>query len=217
MLKENTYRIQIRGLVQGVGFRPFVYRIAHQYSMNGWVENRNDGVLIHINCTEDKLRHFVEDIKTRAPQASNITAVSYNLVEKENFKDFTIVKSRSTSDEITDVSPDIAVCDACIEDMKTQEHRLDYPFINCTNCGPRFSIIRDLPYDRHKTTMEPFVMCETCRKEYEDVLDRRFHAQPVACSVCGPQYELIVGDQSVSRFDEIVKMTSTLLKSGKIH
>jgi len=216
MSTENTYRIQVKGLVQGVGFRPFVYRIAHQHRMKGWVENRNDGVLIQVNCTEDKLRLFIEDIKTGAPPASNITAVSHNLIEKENFGDFTIVKSQSTSDEITDVSPDIAVCDACIEDMKVQEHRLDYPFINCTNCGPRFSIIRDLPYDRHKTTMEPFVMCETCQKEYTHVLDRRFHAQPVACSVCGPEYELNVEGRTINEFEEILNVTSTLLQSGKI-
>ncbi|MCD4729658.1 MAG: carbamoyltransferase HypF, partial [Bacteroidales bacterium] len=211
-----TTIIQIKGLVQGVGFRPFIYRIAHQYNLHGWVENRNDGVLIKVNGSKDTLEHFVDDIKIKAPIASNIHSISREEVNFEKFYDFRIVKSENSSAEITDISPDIAVCDACLEDFKKQAHRIDYPFINCTNCGPRFSIIQDLPYDREQTTMDPFVMCETCRKEYDDVLDRRFHAQPVACSVCGPEYELILDNKSIKSFDEILDKTCELLKSGKI-
>jgi hydrogenase maturation protein HypF len=164
--------------------------MAHKYNLKGWVENRNDGVIIRVNGAKDTLDQFLHDIRTQAPVASNINAISREEVVFKEFYDFKIVKSKNSSEEITDISPDIAVCDACLEDMKKQEHRIDYPFINCTNCGPRFSIIKDLPYDRHKTTMDPFVMCDICRSEYEDVLDRRFHAQPVACSTCGPEYEL---------------------------
>ena len=211
-----TTLIQIKGLVQGVGFRPFVYRIAHKYQLKGWVENRNDGVLIKVNGSNDVLRQFIEDIQNEAPTASNIHSIKYEEEAFEDFSDFTIIKSVNSSEEITDISPDIAVCDACLEDLKNQPHRIDYPFINCTNCGPRFSIIKDLPYDRDKTTMDPFVMCDDCRSEYEDVLDRRFHAQPVACSTCGPDYELKIGVRSIKDFDEILNQTKTLLESGKI-
>ena len=219
MAEEKTHittLIQIKGLVQGVGFRPFIYRMAHQHGLNGWVENRNDGVIIKVNGSNEILNLFVEDIKIQAPVASNIHSIKSKVVEPESFSEFKIVKSENSSAEITDISPDIAVCDACLVDLKNQAHRIDYPFINCTNCGPRFSIIQDLPYDRHKTTMDPFVMCNICRSEYEDVLDRRFHAQPVACSTCGPEYELIIGERSITDFDEILDQTKDLLQNGKI-
>ena len=219
MAEEKTHittLIQIKGLVQGVGFRPFIYRMAHQHGLNGWVENRNDGVIIKVNGSNEILNLFVEDIKIQAPVASNIHSIKSKVVEPESFSEFKIVKSENSSAEITDISPDIAVCDACLVDLKNQAHRIDYPFINCTNCGPRFSIIQDLPYDRHKTTMDPFVMCNICRSEYEDVLDRRFHAQPVACSTCGPEYELIIGERSITDFDEILDQTKYLLQNGKI-
>ncbi len=219
MAEEKTHittLIQIKGLVQGVGFRPFIYRMAHQHGLNGWVENRNDGVIIKVNGSNEILNLFVEDIKIQAPVASNIHSIKSKVVEPESFSEFKIVKSENSSAEITDISPDIAVCDACLVDLKNQAHRIDYPFINCTNCGPRFSIIQDLPYDRDKTTMDPFVMCNICRSEYEDVLDRRFHAQPVACSTCGPEYELIIGERSITDFDEILDQTKDLLQNGKI-
>lgn len=211
-----TTLIQIKGLVQGVGFRPFVYRVAHQHQLFGWVENRNDGVLIKVNGSAEILNKFIENLKTQAPVASNIHSIKSEEVPFESFKEFRIVKSENSSEEITDISPDIAICDACLSDLKTQTHRNDYPFTNCTNCGPRFSIIKDLPYDRDKTTMNPFIMCDICRSEYEDVLDRRFHAQPVACSTCGPEYELIIGELVVTDFDEILNQTTKLLQEGKI-
>ncbi len=209
-------RIHIRGRVQGVGFRPFIYRLAHQYYLNGWVENRNDGVIIHIEGNPDSVESFIRVIQEQAPPASSITEIFHEPVLNEGYSDFRIVKSENTSDQVTDISPDIAVCKDCLEDLKIQSHRIDYPFINCTNCGPRFSIIRDLPYDRPNTTMDPFQLCDTCRKEYEDVLDRRFHAQPVACSECGPEYELIIGEESIKSFAEILNKTCTLLESSKI-
>jgi len=211
-----TTLIQIKGLVQGVGFRPFIYRIAHQYRLKGWVENRNDGVLIKVNGSHELINKFKGDIKSQAPVASNIHSIVTEEVVFEEFADFQIIKSKNSSEEITDISPDIAVCNACLEDLKIQKHRIDYPFINCTNCGPRFSIIKGLPYDRDKTTMDPFIMCDKCRKEYEDVLDRRFHAQPVACSTCGPTYELIIGEIVINDFDEILDQCKELLENGKI-
>lgn len=218
MVKEDNLAalIHITGLVQGVGFRPFIYRLAHHFYIKGWVENRNDGVFIRAEGDTASINYFINAITAEAPPASFIVHISREQAIVEGYKDFTIVKSENTSDQVTEISPDIAVCLQCLDDLKTQIHRLDYPFINCTNCGPRFSIIRDLPYDRPKTTMEPFVMCETCRKEYEDVADRRFHAQPIACKSCGPEYELNIGDISVKSFDELINVTCDLLENGKI-
>ena len=216
MEKKSTHIIQVKGLVQGVGFRPFIYRLARKYRLKGWVENSNDGVFVKVTGFDTGIKEFAGSIRSEAPAASNITSVSTKNVEFENFDDFKIVKSENRSDAITDISPDIAVCDACLEDMKTQPHRIEYPFINCTNCGPRFSIIKDLPYDREKTTMAPFIMCDTCRSEYEDVLDRRFHAQPVACNACGPVYQLNYNGKQINELKNILNAVSGLINEGKI-
>ncbi len=208
--------IHVKGLVQGVGFRPFIYRLAHEQQLHGWVENRNDGVVIKIEGANSNIDQFVESIRHKAPAASNIFSIKIINTELKNHTSFQIIKSKNTSDEITDICPDIAVCEACLKDMKEQKHRIDYPFINCTNCGPRFTIIKDLPYDRDKTTMDPFRMCNTCQSEYNDILDRRFHAQPIACNSCGPEYELIHGDRNIRNLNEIIDITCDLLEEGKI-
>jgi len=137
----NTFIIKIKGLVQGVGFRPFIYRLAKSYNLLGCVENRNDGVVIKINCTKTILDQFTTSVKQQAPPASNILSIDCSSINKEFFVDFQIVKSKSINGNITDISPDIAVCDDCLRDMKIQKNRIDYPFINCTKCGPRFTII----------------------------------------------------------------------------
>ncbi|MBC8486246.1 MAG: carbamoyltransferase HypF [Bacteroidetes bacterium] len=214
--RDITANIRVKGLVQGVGFRPFIYRLAYRYNLTGWVENRNDGVVIKAIGQENKIDEFIGSIKREAPVASNISSVSKEIKEHEEFNEFRIIKSKNASKEITDISPDIAVCDACLKDMKAQPHRIDYPFINCTNCDPRFSIIKDLPYDREKTTMAPFIMCDTCQKEYEDVLDRRFHAQPVACNYCGPIYKLHLKSKTINHLNEIILTVKDLLHDGKI-
>lgn len=213
---SSTYHIKIKGLVQGVGFRPFIYRVASKNQVQGWVENRNDGVAIKITCTEEILNHFLSDVKQTAPPASEIESVEVIEVQRENFSDFSIIKSKSFSEKVTNVSPDIAVCNDCLRDMKEQQNRIDYPFINCTNCGPRFTIIQDLPYDREKTTMKDFLMCPLCKAEYTDINDRRFHAQPVACSNCGPQYSLHLGDQTITSTNEIIKSLAELIHNKKI-
>ncbi len=216
MSEKNTIIIEIKGLVQGVGFRPFIYRLAHSYDIKGWVENRNDGVVIKINCDDENLYKFITSIKQTAPPASNIESISFKRTQEEQFTEFSIVKSKTISEKTTDVSPDIAVCDDCLKDMKVQENRIDYPFINCTNCGPRFTIIKDLPYDREKTTMKEFAMCPDCFKEYTDVFDRRFHAQPTACSVCGPEYTLLVNNEIIKGTKEILDRLSSLIFEKKI-
>ena len=212
----KAYSIKVEGLVQGVGFRPFIYRIANSHKINGWVENRNDGVVIHAEGNQIAIDAFKNSIEEKAPVASKIFSLSYEPSELMSFKDFNIVKSKNSSNDITEISPDIAVCADCLHDMKEQPHRISYPFINCTNCGPRFTIIKDLPYDREMTTMAPFIMCDRCSSEYRDINDRRFHAQPIACNNCGPVYEMIYQNRVINDLNEIIKIFSTLLKDGKI-
>jgi hydrogenase maturation protein HypF len=212
----NAHEIHIRGLVQGVGFRPFVYRQAMNHRISGWVENNNTGIHIHAEGMKADLEAFLQSVRKNAPRASLISRVGVLEAAVHGFTSFAIKKSEDLSGEITDVSPDIAVCDECLDDMQKQDHRINYPFINCTNCGPRFTIIRGLPYDRPLTTMAPFVMCEKCRKEYTNVLDRRFHAQPVACNHCGPHYALHVPGIIEEETEEVLRKTAALLDRGGI-
>ena len=212
----NTFRIQVQGRVQGVGFRPFIFRLASELKLNGQVENRNDGVLILLNCQNGELEKFVDQLRALAPPASFIDSIRTEQVGHIPFEGFKIVKSSSVSDTVTEVSPDIAVCPECLEDMKTQANRIDYPFVNCTNCGPRFTIIQDLHYDRAKTTMAPFEMCPECHKEYTDIFDRRFHAQPVACVRCGPSYRLHTTGGDITDPQEVVEHTARLLANKGI-
>jgi len=208
--------IKITGLVQGVGFRPFIYKHALKYGIKGTVENNNLGVSIVAEGEKQILNDFVRSIRKEAPQAASVVDISIENIPLNGFKDFSIVSSHSYSDEITEVSPDISVCDDCLEDMKIQPHRLNYPFTNCTNCGPRFTIIKDLPYDRHQTTMDEFQMCTDCEKEYTNILDRRFHAQPVACNHCGPHYTLHTKGKTITDLSLILKTVSQTVADGKI-
>jgi hydrogenase maturation protein HypF len=211
-----TKEINIKGLVQGVGFRPFIYRLATEFQLNGTVENNNLGVYLIVEGQEEKVEGFLKSLPQRIPQASHISYLKVSKIDFKNYKEFKIVRSQSISDEITEVSPDIAVCDNCLEDMEAQPNRIDYAFTNCTNCGPRFTIIKDLPYDRPKTSMSEFTMCNECNKEYKDIMDRRFHAQPVACNKCGPHYKLEFDNTSVENINEIIENTTKLIECGRI-
>ena len=213
---KKTIHLEIKGLVQGVGFRPFIYRLAKNYNLHGWVENRNDGVGIIVTGNTDILEQFTSSISRQAPPASHIDSIDIKEIALESFVDFQIIKSKTISDQITDICPDIAVCEDCLLDMNLQKNRIHYPFINCTNCGPRFTIIKDLPYDREKTTMNDFAMCPDCRKEYTDIMDRRFHAQPVACSNCGPEYTLLYKNKEIKNIDTIIDTLVKLITDGKI-
>jgi len=184
--------INVTGLIQGVGFRPFIYKLAREFGITGWVKNRNDCVQIKAQGNPDTLEGFVASIKDRAPNIARVVSITTSPAPLENFSEFQIVISKNTSSSVTEISPDLSVCDDCLADMKRQPNRHDYPFVNCTNCGPRFSIIRDLPYDRGKTTMSAFQMCPSCQSEYDDPTNRRFHAQPNACNDCGPQLGLML-------------------------
>jgi hydrogenase maturation protein HypF len=230
----NTYRIRIEGLVQGVGFRPFIYRLAGSLKLYGTVENRNNGVFIFVNTDSEGLENFIEKIKNQAPRQSLIEKITVEKFEGIQFSDFSIVTSGSVSDDITSISPDIAVCPDCLSDMELQDHRKDYPLINCTNCGPRFSIIKGVPYDREMTTMAEFTMCRRCSEEYNNTGDRRFHAQPVACNNCGPTYSIHlfsppVGGDAVKQqrgaitcnvinnnISDIVTIASKLIENGSV-
>jgi hydrogenase maturation protein HypF len=212
----DAYEIHVKGLVQGVGFRPFIYRLATQHGLKGWVVNRNDGVVIKVQADPEGVDRFIGHLKSQAPLPSAIRSVYKISSPKEALDGFHILQSHDHSDQITDISPDISVCPDCIKDMKHQLHRLDYPFINCTNCGPRFSIIRNLPYDRPHTTMNRFFMCRRCQDEYDNVKDRRFHAQPLACNFCGPKYTLREGSRIHKDMEQILHALKTLLYKGSI-
>jgi len=213
----KTQQIIVKGLVQGVGFRPFVYRLATKFSLTGWVQNTNENVRILVSGEPSDIRHFLISLKEEAPLASMIEDIIAKETEPEVFTAFTIIHSHDVSDEITEISPDIAVCSECMEDIEKEGNRLHYAFVNCTHCGPRFTIIQDLPYDRAKTTMHSFIMCPDCRKEYESISDRRFHAQPIACARCGPHYELFVKGEKISgAMDVIVRRVSQCMEKGGI-
>lgn len=213
---EKTVKIHVKGLVQGVGFRPFVYRLAKDLKLLGNVANRTDGVLIYVEGREEDIKNFYHRLMSQSPPAANIIHTDYVETTKNGFSSFEIVKSSDANEGITDISPDIAVCNDCLNDIQNQSHRINYPLTNCTNCGPRFSIIERLPYDRWSTTMRSFKMCPTCRSEYADVNDRRFHAQPVACMHCGPSYSMIYQNKRIYSLEDILDKTAELIESGGV-
>ena len=185
---KQSFKIIVKGVVQGIGFRPFIYKLAKNYNFNGFVKNTKNGVEIFISdATLRQLQSFCRDIKNLSPAGAIIREIDHKQSENSNYSEFKIIKSEH-SEGLTAIPPDLSVCPDCIKDISEPGNkRFMYPFTNCTNCGPRYSIIKNIPYDRHKTTMSEFKMCESCFSEYTDVLDRRYHAQPVCCPDCGPQ------------------------------
>src|SRR5271157_89029 len=186
--------IRVRGVVQGVGFRPFVYRLARANTLTGWVLNGEEGVEIHLEGAEPSLDAFVRDLTVRAPAAASIAEVVVKPVEAVGLHDFTIRSSEHRERPTVRISPDLAVCDECLEELFDRaDPRYGYPYINCTNCGPRYTVVLKLPYDRCNTTMERWPLDSHCASEYHDPGNRRFHAQPVACPTCGPNVFLCIG------------------------
>ncbi len=180
-------RIHIQGVVQGVGFRPFVYELAMANRLAGWVRNSSEGVFIEVEGPADRLESFEEDLRNRRPVLAQVDRVQVTDIPQQGARDFVILESAQVTGEFVLVPPDIATCAECYEDFTDPANRrYQHPFTNCTNCGPRYTIIRDIPYDRPATTMVEFPMCRECRGEYENPADRRFHAQPNACPQCGP-------------------------------
>jgi hydrogenase maturation protein HypF len=205
----------IKGLVQGVGFRPFICRLADKHGLLGEVDNRTDGVSVILQGDKKAIDLFSRDLLINAPPASDIKSVEISSTSFIGYDNFRISESRSVDNQITEISPDIAVCHDCLDDLGHDPERIDYPFINCTNCGPRFTIIEALPYDRPTTSMKDFEMCSNCKSEYYDILDRRYHAQPIACNKCGPVCNLKNDTKSISNFNQIINEVSSQIASGK--
>ncbi len=187
----NSIEIQIKGIVQGVGFRPFVYNLAIINKLYGWVNNDDQGVNIALEGDKVSVDIFIKTLKKTPPPLSKIDSIIIKEKIFENFSSFDIKKSLNTSSKSTIISPDMAICKDCIEDINDDENfRFSYALTNCTNCGPRYSIIKTVPYDRVNTSMSEFIMCEKCEQEYKNPLNRRYHAQPVSCEDCGPKIAL---------------------------
>lgn len=215
---KQRFQISIQGAVQGVGFRPFIYKLADELNLKGIISNTVKGVNIDIEGDELLLNEFVRRIKTDKPKLSHITTFEISKLEVNGYDDFKIIESDSRGDPAAIILPDIAVCDECLAEMlDANNRRFLYPFVNCTNCGPRFSIIESLPYDRPNTSMNKFEMCDECRKEYENPLDRRFHAQPIACPKCGPQVQLLnKNGHLICEKEDAISEAVQKIKEGKI-
>lgn len=190
--KREALRIVVKGVVQGVGFRPFVYNLAHFWGIRGRVSNSTQGVIIEAEGPAGDIRVFLEELQTKAPPLSQVEGIEVHPQGWSNYRDFKIEKSQAAQVEPTLISPDMATCEECLQDIRDPTNRrYRYPFTNCTNCGPRFSIIQGIPYDRPLTTMRIFKQCPQCAAEYRDPTNRRFHAQPNACPKCGPWLTLL--------------------------
>ncbi len=211
-------KISVNGIVQGVGFRPFVYRLASENSLNGYVKNLGDaGVEIVVEGAWNDIENFINQLKLKAPPLARVEKIEVKIISSKGFNTFTIQNSSSEKqggDSI--IPPDIAICEDCLKELfDPTDRRYMYPFIVCTNCGPRFSIIESLPYDRENTSMSEFPMCKECREEYENPIDRRYHAEPVCCPACGPNYTLVDRDGNKLKGDPL-RNASRLIDEGQI-
>ncbi len=213
---RQRLRVTIRGVVQGVGFRPFIYRLATYLGLQGWVNNSGQGVFIEVEGSREQLEIFLLRIKHEKPPHSIIQSIEPVFLDTIGYTQFEIRHSID-GDKTVAISPDLATCADCLREIFTPTNRrYRYPFTNCTNCGPRFSIVKALPYDRLNTTMRNFVMCDACQAEYEDKSDRRFHAQPNACPQCGPHLELWDRDRKTLAGDNAVLIVADAIRQGKI-
>jgi hydrogenase maturation protein HypF len=221
MTMETFQPVQARfyllsGHVQGIGFRPFVYRIAHEYGIHGWVQNRVGQVAIHAEGDFDSLQAFHYKLLNRAPLHSHPMVEQSQVVDAKNYSSFSILDSSEDDSDDIRVIPDLPVCEDCLREMnELEDRRFHYPFINCTQCGPRYTLIRKLPYDRVNTTMADFPMCAECEAEYRNPLDRRYHAEPVACPQCGPGLYFQQTDKLVTGNERSLRAAVEGLKSGK--
>src|ERR671919_2628447 len=206
--------ISVRGIVQGVGFRPFIYSLARRHGLAGLVRNDAEGVHIEAEGAPEELDRFLLGITQEAPSLAVVEAITWRPLAVLEERAFRIEESREGARRRALVSPDVAACGECLAEIfDPSDRRYRYPFTNCTNCGPRFTITRSVPYDRAMTTMARFEMCPECRREYDDPSDRRFHAQPNACPVCGPRVQLLDRfghDLHVEREDPIQRATQLL-------
>lgn len=217
-IESARARIIVRGIVQGVGFRPFIYRLASEHELKGWVLNSTEGVVIEVEGAWPNLQEFVANITLKAPPLAVIEKVESSFLPPIGYESFIIQASQEQEGKFVLISPDICVCPDCLRELfDPNDRRYRYPFINCTNCGPRFTITKDIPYDRPKTTMTAFQMCPSCEEEYHNPSDRRFHAQPNACPGCGPRVWLAdATGSSLAEGEEAIVMARRLLSKGSI-
>jgi hydrogenase maturation protein HypF len=209
--------IRVRGVVQGVGFRPFVYRLAQANTLAGWVLNAEEGVEIHLEGEPRGLEAFVSSLKAQPPPAASISEIEILPTEPVGLREFTIRESQRRQHPTVQISPDLPVCDECLKEMlDPADRRYLYPYINCTNCGPRYTVVLALPYDRPNTTMKAWPLDDYCDQEYSDPANRRFHAQPVACPACGPGYYLHPHDEAARGSENCIRRAAEILRAGGI-
>ncbi|MBN2826081.1 MAG: carbamoyltransferase HypF [Campylobacterales bacterium] len=213
-----SYQIDIKGTVQGVGFRPFIYTLATQLHIKGEVWNHSQGVTVRLNANKQQLEEFITQIEMQKPPLSQIDTIDFKAMEFQNFQTFAIVESQHQSNTFTIMPPDVSICSECeAELLDLSNRRFGYPFITCTHCGVRYSIIKKLPYDRCNTSMDAFVMCTKCQEEYINPLDRRYHAQPIGCFECGPRLELRSKSEALNiAQSEMIDKVVQIIKEGKI-
>ncbi|MDQ3021071.1 MAG: carbamoyltransferase HypF [Bacteroidota bacterium] len=217
-MMKQSFHIKILGVVQGVGFRPFVYRLAKDFNLTGWVLNSAQGVFIEAEGQREDLEIFLFRLEKEKPRIASIHSLEYSVHDVSGYEEFEIRHSQTNGKKIALILPDIATCPDCLQELlDPNDRRYRYPFTNCTNCGPRFSIIESLPYDRQNTSMKNFIMCVECKNEYEDPGNRRFHAQPNACANCGPHLELWNQEGKIitSHHDALLQAADAL-RIGKI-
>ncbi len=210
--------IKVTGRVQGVGFRPFIYQLANIYNLKGTVQNNMDGVFIVVEGSENHLIRFIKEIKVNPPKLSRIDTIITEEISIQHYTSFHIIPSDTAGKQSLVIPTDAASCEACIQEMNDSKNfRYQYPFINCTQCGPRYTIISDIPYDRPKTSMKSFTMCNRCGEEYEDPMNRRHHAQPIACPACGPEVQLLSMDgKLLVKNQGAIEQGRELLQEGAI-
>ena len=181
-------RIEVEGAVQGVGFRPFIYRLASELRLAGWVKNTSNGVVIEVEGAVPVVKTFLERMRADAPPSASVQAMNTSIVSALDNAGFSIKQSAESGQRTLAIPPDLAACGDCLREIADPtDRRFRYPFLTCTQCGPRYSLLKAIPYERSNTTMARFELCVACRAEYESEADRRFHAEPIACPVCGPR------------------------------
>ncbi|GAX89160.1 carbamoyltransferase HypF [Effusibacillus lacus] len=214
---KTARRIRVYGVVQGIGFRPFIFRLAKRWELSGWVLNGERGVEIHLEGDADALQSFLQEITTRPPALAQVTGLEIEDADVEGLPDFQIRESIRNDRPTVYIPADLAVCPACLSELfDPANRRYLYPYINCTECGPRYTVIQRLPYDRPYTTMKVWPLCAACSAEYHEPTDRRFHAQPTACPECGPHYYMRWQGGEMRGDDKVIEQTSQLLREGRI-
>ena len=215
---SKRVRVRVKGIVQGVGFRPFVYQLAQKQALNGFILNDSKGVSIELEANEKTIERFLEELQNNPPSLSRIDSLHVEELEPNGVVGFTILDSLKNSSAFTMISPDISLCEKCKTEMKDPHNRRYlYPFINCTDCGPRYTIIKALPYDRKNTSMQKFTMCKECQAEYENPHNRRYHAEPISCHNCGPTLYLLDKEgKEIAKNAEALTLTCKLIEEKKI-